>query len=103
MAYNNRDPLAGQLAPIGSLLEKLCKLELENECGPGEAWALCCFFVAFCGCSLYARKGACVTGPGGMRGAVALPVALRRCRGGRAGLGTCGQQGTLLHTLCVAS
>ncbi|EFN51132.1 hypothetical protein CHLNCDRAFT_141330 [Chlorella variabilis] len=34
VAYNNRDPLAGQLAPIGSLLEKLCKLELENECGP---------------------------------------------------------------------
>jgi len=33
--YNNCGQLAGQLAPLGSLLEKLCKLELENEPGPG--------------------------------------------------------------------
>lgn len=33
--YNNRGSLAGQLAPLGSLLEKLCKLELENDPGPG--------------------------------------------------------------------
>ncbi|KAL4439824.1 hypothetical protein ABPG75_002825 [Micractinium tetrahymenae] len=34
VSHNNRGPLVGQLAPIGSLLEKLCKLELENDCGP---------------------------------------------------------------------
>lgn len=37
VSYNNRGPLEGRLAPIGSLLEKLCKLELENDCGPGGA------------------------------------------------------------------
>ena len=39
MVFNNRGPLEGQLAPLGSLLEKLCKLELENEPGPG-GWRL---------------------------------------------------------------
>lgn len=34
VSHNNRGQLSGQLAPIGSLLEKLCKLELENDCGP---------------------------------------------------------------------
>ncbi|KAL4423628.1 hypothetical protein ABPG77_009215 [Micractinium sp. CCAP 211/92] len=34
VSHNNKGPLEGQLAPIGSLLEKLCKLELENDCGP---------------------------------------------------------------------
>jgi hypothetical protein len=35
VAHNNKGQLAGQLAPIGVLLEKLCRLELDGSPGPG--------------------------------------------------------------------
>lgn len=61
MSHNNKGPLEGQLAPIGSLLEKLCKLELENDCGPGAQPGLPrCPWLA----PLWARLQTCLGGMG---------------------------------------
>ena len=77
VVYNNRGALAGGLAPLGSLLEKLCKLELENEPGPGATLSLLCVFACI-GASRSTGGGSALATPKPCTPVPWLPPALPR-------------------------